>query len=92
MPYIPEDMKLWMTVKSPEEFQAEYQVDQVLYTNQVKSYLQEQAAKVYLFSGLDSDSGLNVAEPSPTDLEGLQVNREVLWPLISNLRAVKTPD
>lgn len=47
---------------------------------------------MFLYSGKDSDSGLLVAEPEETYLTGLNVNRATLWPLISNLRAVKTPD
>ena len=92
IPEIPEDYKLWMIVKSAEEFKAEYKVDEVLYTNQVRKYLEDIKPTVYLFSGIDSDSGLKVDEPSENDLQGFVVNREVLWPLISNLRAVKTPE
>jgi hypothetical protein len=33
VPYVPEDYKLWMIVKSLEEYKAEYQVDEVRYTN-----------------------------------------------------------
>lgn len=80
-----------MIVKSAEEFKAEYKVEEVLYTNQVRKYLEDIKPTVYLFSGVDSDSGLKVDEPSENDLQGFTVNREVLWPLISNLRAVKIP-
>lgn len=79
-----------MIVKSKEELKAEYKVDEVLYSTQVKKYLEDLNPTVYLFSGVDSDSGLKVDEPSEADLAGLTVNRELLWPLISNLRAVKT--
>lgn len=66
VPDIPEDMKLWMIVKSKEEFKQEYRVDEVIYTTELRKYLEEHQPKIYLFSGLDSDSGLNVDEPSST--------------------------
>jgi Xaa-Pro dipeptidase len=64
----------------------------VLFTGEIRQYLLDAKPKVYLFSGLDSDSGLNVEEPSASYFEGLAVDRSVLWTVISNLRAVKTPD
>lgn len=64
----------------------------MLFVGELREYLLQLKPKVYLFSGTDSDSGLTVDEPSATYLEGLTVDRQVLWPVISNLRAVKTPE
>ena len=47
---------------------------------------------IYLFSGQDSDSKLKVDEPSEEYTNGFKVNSELLWPVISNLRAIKTPE
>lgn len=81
-----------MVVKTPEELKQEYNVDEVRYVHELREYLQQNNSTVYLFSGVDSDSGLSVEEPSAEYLEGFNVDRTTLWPLISNLRAVKTPD
>lgn len=83
---------MWMIVKAKEEFKQEYKVDEVIFVTELKQYLVNLKPKVYLFSGEDTDSGLKVDEPNATFLEGLEIDREVLWTVISNLRAVKTPD
>jgi Xaa-Pro dipeptidase len=75
IPEIPEDYKLWMVVKSKEEFKQEYRVDEVLFVGELRQYLLDLKPKVYLFSGEDSDSGLKVEEPSASFIEGLTVNR-----------------
>lgn len=64
----------------------------MIFVSELKQYLADLKPKVYLFSGVDSDSGLKVDEPNDGFLEGLTVDRGVLWNVISNLRAVKTPD
>lgn len=39
VPELSESYKLWMTVKSLEQFKNEYRVDEVLYTSNLKQYL-----------------------------------------------------
>lgn len=93
VPHLSEEYKLWMFVKTCEGFKKEYQVDEVRFTKDIKEYLQSQKpSSIYLFSGVDSDSGLKPDEPSQNLLEGFKINREVLWPLISNMRVTKSPE
>lgn len=49
-------------------------------------------ASIYLYSGIDTDSGLSPSEPNEEIIKGFTLNREVLWPLISNLRVIKSPE
>jgi Xaa-Pro dipeptidase len=92
VPFLDENYQLWMVVKTPEELKQEYRVDEVRYVHELRAYLEQNHSTIYLFSGVDSDSGLSVEEPSAEYLQGFDVDRTTLWPLISNLRAVKTPD
>jgi len=63
-----------------------------LFIGDLKKYLEEVNSTIYLYSGIDTDSDLKVDEPSENYIGNLKVNREILWPLISNLRVVKTPE
>jgi Xaa-Pro dipeptidase len=93
VPFLSEAYRLWMHVKPLEKFRSDYDVDEVKLTDDLRKHLEEaKPSTIYLFAGTDSDSGLTVDEPSQDLLEGFEVNREVLWPLICNLRAVKTPE
>jgi hypothetical protein len=53
-----------MVVKTPEELKQEYGVDEVKYVHELRAYLEQISSTIYLFSGVDSDSGLSVEEPS----------------------------
>lgn len=93
VPHLSEEYKLWMIVKEIENFKSEYHIDEVKFTKEIKEYLQAQKpSSIYLFSGVDTDSGLKPSEPSQDILEGFPINREILWPLISNMRAIKSPE
>ena len=93
VPFLSEEYKLWMHVKPHEEFISDYNVDEVKMAGELRTYLDAaQPSSIYLFSGVDSDSGLSVEEPSAELLKGFKVDRTVLWPLLSNLRAVKTQE
>ncbi len=68
-------------------------MDEIVFTKNLKSYLEEvKPSTIYLFSGVDSDSKLKVDEPSDEYTNGFKVDRELLWGVISNLRAIKTAE
>ena len=92
VPRHPEAYKMWMYVKPTEEFIKDYKVDKVLYTDEIETWLQDyKPTTTYLFSGTDSDSGLKPEEPEEKYLQHCgELERETLWKLISNLRAIKT--
>lgn len=54
-----------MYVKPHEKFKSDYGVDEVRLTESLRSYLEEaKPSTLYIYSGLDSDSKINVTEPS----------------------------
>lgn len=55
---------MWMTVKSTEQFKEEYQVQQVLFIDDMEVYIKSLSLKkIFLYYAVDSDSGLEVAIP-----------------------------
>ena len=54
-----------MYVKPHEKFKSDYGVDEVRLTDTLRSYLEEvNPSTLYIYSGLDSDSKIQVSEPS----------------------------
>ena len=94
VPRYPEIYQMWMYVKPIEDFKKDYKVERVLYVDELEDYLKESKPTItYLFSGTDSDSGLEAAEPENKYLKYCSnLDRKVLWEVISNLRVRKTED
>ena len=54
-----------MYVKPVEKFMSDYKVKKVLFVDELEEYLKtKEASQIYVFSGTDSDSKLDAAEPS----------------------------
>jgi len=64
-----------MFVKSLEEFKKDYKVDEVLFTKDLRKYLENVNSTIYLYSGIDTDSDMRVDEPSATHTNDLKVNK-----------------
>lgn len=63
-----------------------------MYVDELEEYLSTyKPTHTYLFSGTDSDSGLEVAEPENKYLKHCpNIDRKALWEIICNLRVRKT--
>lgn len=83
---------MWMYVKPADKFKQDYKVEGVLFVDELEAYLQgKELEEIFIYSGTDSDSKLEVALPEEKYLkQGKKVNKETLWEVISNLRVVKT--
>ena len=74
IPKLPQEYKIWCgDIHPPEEFKAMYDVDEVLYVNDLGTWLKEQfessassEPKLHLLSGLNTDSGA-MAQPATFD-------------------------
>ena len=85
---------MWMYVKPVEKFASDYKVDKVLFVDELEAYLLEKGlSQIYIFSGTDSDSKIDVPLPEEKYLNTAKsVERDTLWTIICNLRVVKTED
>ena len=64
VPKFDEGYKLWMYVKSLEQFKKELDVDEVIYETEMREYIEKVSPScIYLFTGVDTDSGISPAEP-----------------------------
>jgi hypothetical protein len=75
VPELSEAYKLWMFVKSQQEFKEGYKVDDVLFTKDIRNYLENINSTIYLYSGIDTDSDMRVDEPSAAYTNELKVDR-----------------
>lgn len=92
-PKIDEGYKIWMTVFSLEEQREKFNVDSVLYVSEIEEYLKNLAPEsIYVIEGESTDSGFKMYQPEFPFLQDYQVNRQVLYPLICNLRVIKTEE
>ena len=94
VPRYEEGYKMWMYVKPVEKFASDYKVDKVLFVDELEAYLLEKGlSQIYIFSGTDSDSKIDVPLPEEKYLNTAKsVERDTLWTIICNLRVVKTED
>lgn len=64
VPRYEEIYRMWMFVKSKEEFLSQNKVEEVFYVDEIGKYFAgRKLGKIYLYSGINSDSGISVAEP-----------------------------
>lgn len=93
IPKLDEAYKMWMTIFSPEELKEKHHLDEAYYADELEQYIERsKPGKIYLFAGKDSDSDLETLYPTFSYLSKYDVDKTELFPLISNLRAIKTAD
>ena len=101
IPKLPESYATIMGhIKTCEEWKNEYGVDQVLFTERLQSYLEEQTTstgqRILLLQGLNTDSDTMYQELIPTFLEESQVMKpfldyDTLFPILAECRVIKSP-
>jgi hypothetical protein len=81
-----------MTVLSKEDYQREFDIEDVRYIEDIQEYLNTRhASKVYLNAGVNSDSGVENILPEEKywkDLAG--VDKETMYEVLANCRVTKT--
>lgn len=95
MPRLPEDYAVWMgKIKSLEDVQEIYGVEEVAYADEVQAWFQRQApASVYVQRGRNSDSGREVPPADfPSLREAFAVDEETLHDLIYECRVHKNKE
>ncbi|KAI8120324.1 hypothetical protein FF38_13435 [Lucilia cuprina] len=94
VPRLPEEYATWMgRLLSLEEFKAMYEVDRVLYADELNAFFEKAAPKLILtLSGLNTDSGLRSKPASFEGIEKFVVNCDILHPIIAECRVLKSPE
>ena len=64
VPRLGENLKMWMYIKPNELFLEDSKAEQVLYADEMEAYIKSLNLKsIYLYFGVDSDSGIEVSLP-----------------------------
>ena len=95
MPRLPESYSVWMgQLATPEGEKAKYAVDQVLYEDQLASWLQaSEAERIHVMQGVNSDSGLtNKPATVPSGVTKEIINSSLLFNTIAECRVKKSTD
>lgn len=95
IPRLPDSYRLWMIVKSKEEYEKEHNVA-TYYADELETYLQSyQPTTIYLNDGLNSDSGRRPAEltkPVSKAISDYDQNRTDLFEVMSECRVNKSEE
>ncbi|KAI5646234.1 metallopeptidase family m24 domain-containing protein [Phthorimaea operculella] len=94
VPRLPEEYEVWMgKLLSCDEFKRIYGVDEVHYVDELRDVLKKLNPEVLLtLSGPNTDSGLTAKEAVFPGIDEFKVNNEILFPIIAELRVIKTPE
>ena len=90
-------------IKTPEEWKTQYEVDEVLFTSDLESYLEtltsppETKSTIYLMEGLNTDSDMTYQPPkriadNATKIENVHctINSKTLFPVFVECRVIKS--
>ena len=94
MPRLPEEYTIFMGhVPSCQEVKKAYQVDEVNYVDELPEKLKAMAANptLLLLNGVNSDSGKTTRIAAFDGISQFRTNDAVLFPIIAELRVIKTP-
>lgn len=66
----------------------------MLFTDELEKFIENlKAEKVFIYSGLDTDSKLHTIDPEQKYLQHVpSVDKNSLWTTINNLRVIKTEE
>uniref|UniRef100_H2ZPY3 Xaa-Pro dipeptidase n=1 Tax=Ciona savignyi TaxID=51511 RepID=H2ZPY3_CIOSA len=92
IPKLPKEYQVWMgEIYPPSHFQAKYAVDDVKFVQDISEELKRINAGVLLtLNGLNTDSGHTTREAAFDGISSFTVNNELLHPVISECRVIKT--
>ncbi|CAH0686254.1 unnamed protein product [Spodoptera exigua] len=91
---LPEEYEIWMgKLLSCDDFKKIYAVDEVHYVDELPSVLRSLKPETLLtLCGPNTDSGLTAKEAVFPDIYEFNVDNETLFPIIAELRVIKTPE
>ncbi|KAK9839544.1 hypothetical protein WJX81_008524 [Elliptochloris bilobata] len=94
MPRLPPEHAVWMgPIAGTEAVRQKYAVDAVHYVDEMAKVLKQlEAPALHLLCGINSDSGRPALEASFEGIDSFSVEREALFPIMADCRAVKTPE
>ncbi|CAH1114709.1 unnamed protein product [Psylliodes chrysocephalus] len=92
VPQYPVEYAVWNgPLPTLEEFKKKYKVNYINYVDHLSQTIKELNRSVLLtLSGINSDSLLKTKEANFEGLNKFNVEKNILYPIISNLRAIKT--
>lgn len=92
VPCLPSEYCVWMgRLHTLEDFQKMYEVDEVRYSKEIDSFFAEKSPSVILtLNGVNSDSGLPAKPPTFEGIEKYTVDKEILYPIITECRVIKS--
>eukprot|EP00759_Apiculatamorpha_spiralis_P026152 PhF_6_TR29277/c0_g1_i1/m.42893/K14213/PEPD; Xaa-Pro dipeptidase len=93
VPQFSPDFAVWMgKLKSPEDYKRTLQVDEVVYTETIQDWMSSVApSTVFVLKGVNTDSGNPVKSTAVfPGIEKYNVNSEVLHPILTTQRTIKT--
>jgi len=84
--------KVWMTVLSKEDIQKKYEIEDVVFVEDMETWLVERkAARVFINGGVNSDSGIENIIPEEKYWKALEnVDKETMYEVLANSRVTKT--
>jgi Xaa-Pro dipeptidase len=89
IPTLPESYAVFMgSIRPPQSFKDEYRVDEVYYVEDLPRILVGKT--LYVLHGKNTDSGTYTEPASFPGIETFRVDNGVLFPIIVNLRSIKT--
>ncbi|KAH8382169.1 hypothetical protein KR009_002111 [Drosophila setifemur] len=93
VPRFPDEYGTWMgELLTPADFKATYEVDEVLYADELQIYLEKASPKLILtLSGVNSDSGLTLQPPEFEGKDKYVTDCDLLYPILSECRVIKSP-
>lgn len=87
---IPEAYKIWMFVPDEKHFIKTYQVDDVVYVEEMEQYLKKiKPSTIYLFNGVNADSENRPDQPKFPFLVNYNLNNVDLYNIINEQRVIK---
>jgi len=90
-PEFPKEYGMWMTVHDKDYFKANYDLDEVYYTQEIEDFLKKHnPGTIFFFDGVDSDSGLSPDLPDFPFLSQYKIDKEVLYPILCECRVIKS--
>eukprot|EP00002_Diphylleia_rotans_P011390 TRINITY_DN2250_c0_g1_i2.p1 TRINITY_DN2250_c0_g1~~TRINITY_DN2250_c0_g1_i2.p1 ORF type:complete len:325 (-),score=44.53 TRINITY_DN2250_c0_g1_i2:729-1703(-) len=94
IPRLPQEYAVWMgEIKAPQFFKEHYLVDEVMYVDELASFLKSKGiAKIHVIHGVNSDSGSSSPETSFDGMTDFQVEKGVLYPILTECRVIKSPE
>jgi len=94
IPRLPKEYAMWMgEIKPPSHFKDAYEVEQVLYADEVPKFFKDaEAKKLFLLEGKNSDSGITATPASFDGIEQYTQDKTTLYPILSELRVHKEPE